>query len=187
MRLRRFLSFPAAALLSLFVSVLVIAQAPAVAAPANRVEHVTVGTVVDDSGHVYPVTIESRKSGVASIGGRSLNYESVLFGIMPVAGAPKPAMSPNGSGDSGGCEQSGSFTVEICLTQYWQDYYSGNSRYVAVEYYAVQFNRLDPAWDLLGGQLVMGVFGRCGRGCSGTLGLSKTVNYSYPASGHTYT
>lgn len=139
--------------------------------------------VLDQLGQRYPVYVSTRR-GILNDKGKRLHYTATLFGAMPVLGAA--AEVPDVSGTSGGCENSSSYVVQICLTQYWDDYYSGGTRYVAVSYYSTKYVRLDSQVGLKSGATRAAVLGRCGRGCSGSLNLNQTATVSYPTSGQVY-
>lgn len=143
-------------------------------------------TATDKVGRHYSLALVSSRFGTTLKDGRALNYEADLYAVR----APKHGRAmagPNGSGNTGGCEQSGSFTVEICLEQYWQDYISSGLRYVAVEYYTVRFNRLDNTWALTNGSILGAVNGPCGRGCIGRLYQTAGKSWTPPTPGKLYT
>jgi hypothetical protein len=101
-------------------------------------------------------------------------------------GAQPPPIRPDNS--ISGCNQDGSYSVEVCGTVNYSAYKGGDGfRYASMSTVVNQAIREDGQARLTHLAYDIGATGRCGSGCSGTPQHHFSGGYDYPGNGQSYT
>lgn len=112
------------------------------------------------------------------------------YGITRVVGVLKPGLSPadvRPDSSTSGCEQDGSYSVQLCGTVNYAAYQgSGGYRYASMSSVVNQAIRDDGQARLTNLAFDIGATGPCGQGCSGQPQHDYAGNITSPASGSSH-
>ncbi|PTL81068.1 hypothetical protein [Vitiosangium sp. GDMCC 1.1324] len=144
--------------------------------------------LTDDLGRSYPVHVSQHTRLVGLHDGKAQFATTTLLGAFPLPSMR--AASFVQSSTLGGCENDGSYSVLMCLTQFYDLRNDDGIPYASVDKYVASWTRNDLQFALLKGTIFAGVNGPCSRdtepaeGCGNDRQL-MTVNS--PSSGAAYT
>lgn len=169
----------------LFAPLLLASEAKAeVSPPGFAAGH---ASFVAADGHEWPVK-STITQGRATVDGKEFLTLTVRDQAIPVTSpTTRESFRIRRTSTAGGCVDDGAYVVTSCITQFYTQYVSGGRPYVAVDHYAYSWSRNDSQFAFRSGNMHMGVYGRCGTGCSGTLTNKADCNNNPPSNLTTYT
>lgn len=160
------------------------APSPATSSAAARAAfHLGTAKFTDSRGTSYPVTTTTNTTLISVDADGTQHYALTVTDLISgVPGAsPTPTMHTLASTE-GGCQNSSSSVVKMCLTMY----YAMSGAYLEVDKYTAAWTPLDTQFVLANSNVHAGVNGQCQSGCS-TWSTTQDWNYAPPGKATTYT